>query len=364
MRTRASSSAPALTTRDEPAATRETGYRFVVVALVALALLLCNADRVIMSVAGVPLAEANGWGVRSLGLVQSSFLWGYTLTPLIGGVAADRYGGKAVLLGGILLWSLATACTPFAASHSLPALLMVRAAMGLGEGVALPCMNNLMARWVPNRERSRAVAACMGGFQSGSMVGLLAAPAMLATSAGVATPFLVFGFAGVAWGVVWAAFATTFPRGNRRVGKAELALIEGGGSVVEKKEAGGGLPKGEKAEKKPRTPFRLLLSRAPTWACVFANFVNNWGYFILLAWMQLHNRSWASTWPGPRTSPRFPGRRWRRAACSRARSRTTSSTDGSDDDDAGRSPRASASAARVALLALTRARTPSRRCSP
>ena len=87
-------------------------------------------------------------------------------------------------------------------------------------------------------------------------------------------------------GVVWAAFATTFPRGNRRVGKAELALIEGGGSVVEKKEAGG-LPKGD-AEKKPRTPFRLLLSRAPTWACVFANFVNNWGYFILLAWMPLY----------------------------------------------------------------------------
>ena len=269
------------------ASAEKTSYRFAVVFLVALALLLCNADRVIMSVAGVPLAEANGWGVRSLGLVQSSFLWGYTLTPLIGGVAADRYGGKAVLLGGILLWSLATACTPFAASHSLPALLMVRAAMGLGEGVALPCMNNLMARWVPNRERSRAVAACMGGFQSGSMVGLLAAPAMLATSAGVATPFLVFGFAGVAWGVVWAAFATTFPRGNRRVGKAELALIEGGGSVVEKKEAGGGLPKGG-AEKKPKTPFRLLLSRAPTWACVFANFVNNWGYFILLAWMPLY----------------------------------------------------------------------------
>jgi len=52
-------------------------------------------------VAGVPLAALNGWGERSIGLVQSSFLWGYMLTPLLGGVLADRYGGKAVLGRGL-----------------------------------------------------------------------------------------------------------------------------------------------------------------------------------------------------------------------------------------------------------------------
>jgi MFS family permease len=38
------------------------------------------------------------------------------LTPLLGGVLADKYGGKLVLGGGILLWSLATVATPFAAA--------------------------------------------------------------------------------------------------------------------------------------------------------------------------------------------------------------------------------------------------------
>ena len=56
-----------------------------VVSLVAFALMLCNADRVIMAVAAVPLAAANGWGERAVGLVQSAFLWGYALTPLVGG---------------------------------------------------------------------------------------------------------------------------------------------------------------------------------------------------------------------------------------------------------------------------------------
>ena len=85
---------------DDDAEEVSTSYRFVVVGLIALALLLCNADRVIMSVAGVPLAALNGWGAKSIGLVQSSFLWGYMLTPLLGGVLADKYGGKAVLGGG------------------------------------------------------------------------------------------------------------------------------------------------------------------------------------------------------------------------------------------------------------------------
>jgi MFS transporter, ACS family, solute carrier family 17 (sodium-dependent inorganic phosphate cotransporter), other len=279
VRAAASSSAPALAA-DDPEATRETGYRFVVVALIALALLLCNADRVIMSVAGVPLAQAHGWGERAIGLVQSSFLWGYMLTPLLGGVLADRYGGKAVLGGGILVWSLATMATPFAAATSLPLLLLTRAVMGLGEGVALPCMNNLTARWVPKAERSRAVAACMGGFQSGSMVGLLAAPAMLAWG-GVTGPFAVFGLSGVLWAVVWGFAATTYPReslASRRVSPAELAHIEDGGSVADD----------SATMKSERPPFRLLLSKAPVWACIVANFVNNWGYFILLAWMPLY----------------------------------------------------------------------------
>ena len=279
-----------LTERASGQTADDSSYRFVVVGLVALALLLCNADRVIMSVAGVPLAAANGWGAETLGLVQSSFLWGYALTPLLGGVLADKIGGKNVLLAGIATWSVATALTPFAAAASLPALLACRAVMGLGEGVALPCMNNITARWVPRRERSRAVAACMAGFQSGSVVGLLAAPVML-RAGGVSRPFLVFGVAGVVWAAVWAAAATAFPRGaadkSGRVNAEELRLIEEGGAVVEGTGAAAADFSGDAPEEK-RVSLARLLSAPPVLACVFANFVNNWGYFILLAWMPLY----------------------------------------------------------------------------
>lgn len=71
---------------------------------------------------------------------------GYLLTQVLGGVWADRFGGKRVLGFGVLWWSLATALTPFAAMAGLPALLFARACMGVGEGVAMPAMNNMLSR--------------------------------------------------------------------------------------------------------------------------------------------------------------------------------------------------------------------------
>ena len=52
---------------------------------------------------------------------------GYLLTQIIGGIWADRIGGKKVLGFGAIWWSLATALTPVAAQLGLPFLLVARA---------------------------------------------------------------------------------------------------------------------------------------------------------------------------------------------------------------------------------------------
>lgn len=71
---------------------------------------------------------------------------GYLLTQVLGGVWADKYGAKRVLGFGVVWWSLATILTPMAAQLSLPFLLVVRACMGVGEGVAMPAMNNMLSK--------------------------------------------------------------------------------------------------------------------------------------------------------------------------------------------------------------------------
>ncbi|CAI5489344.1 unnamed protein product [Closterium sp. Naga37s-1] len=110
---------------------------------------------------------------------QSSFLWGYLITPIIGGSLADRYGGRPVLAAGLALWSLATLLTPSAAAHSLGALLTVRAVMGLGEGVALPCMNHMVSRYVCTTSvQGLSSGSVCAGSRAGALVAVYPAHAL------------------------------------------------------------------------------------------------------------------------------------------------------------------------------------------
>ncbi|KAL7092626.1 hypothetical protein ACP275_12G175000 [Erythranthe tilingii] len=248
--------------------------RFKVVALVAGVMCLCNADRVVMSVAIVPLAAEHGWDSYFLGIVQSSFLWGYMFSSVIGGALVDKYGGKRVIGWGAALWSLATLLTPLAASHSTVSLFAVRVFFGLAEGVALPSMNNLISRWFPSNERATAVGMSMGGFQLGNVVGLVVSPLAMSTI-GISGPFVLFSFLGYVWLLTWIFRVENDPQDNTSISKAELRLIQAGKS--DSHAIKGKLPS-----------LALLFSKLPTWAIVLANVTNNWGYFVLLSWMPVY----------------------------------------------------------------------------
>ncbi|MBA0548801.1 hypothetical protein Golob_019875, partial [Gossypium lobatum] len=107
--------------------------RWVIVLLCFAAFLLCNMDRVNMSIAILPMSKEFNWNSATVGLIQSSFFWGYLLTQILGGIWADKIGGKLVLGFGVVWWSVATVLTPIAARFGLPFLLIMRAFMGIGE---------------------------------------------------------------------------------------------------------------------------------------------------------------------------------------------------------------------------------------
>eukprot|EP00249_Psilotum_nudum_P018729 c26936_g2_i1 orf=599-1537(+) len=85
--------------------------RWIIVLLCFFAFLLCNMDRVNMSIAILPMSAEFQWNSTTVGLVQSSFFWGYLLTQIAGGIWADSIGGKQVLGFGVIWWSLATVLT-------------------------------------------------------------------------------------------------------------------------------------------------------------------------------------------------------------------------------------------------------------
>lgn len=243
--------------------------RWSIVAMCFAAFMLCNMDRVNMSIAILPMAESFSWSSTTIGLVQSSFFWGYLLTQILGGVWADRFGGKIVLGFGVVWWSIATMITPLAAAMGLPALLIARACMGVGEGVAMPAMNNLLSRWIPVKERSRSLALVYSGMYTGSVLGLGISPQMV-NSYGWSSVFYIFGSIGIAWYIWWVKRAASSPSEDPLITKEEERYIA------------------ENSVVKPQLksiPWKLLLSKKPVWALIGSHFCHNWGTFILLTWM-------------------------------------------------------------------------------
>lgn len=243
--------------------------RWVIVLLCFSAFLLCNMDRVNMSIAILPMSQEFNWNSATVGLIQSSFFWGYLLTQILGGIWADKLGGKLVLGFGVIWWSVATVLTPIAARIGLPFLLTMRAFMGIGEGVAMPAMNNILSKWIPVSERSRSLALVYSGMYLGSVTGLAVSPALI-QKFGWPSVFYSFGSLGSIWFALWLSKAYSSPAEDPELSEAEKRVILGGSTSKEPVSS---------------IPWKLILSKAPVWALIISHFCHNWGTFILLTWM-------------------------------------------------------------------------------
>ncbi len=243
--------------------------RYTMVGLAAAATFICYIDRVNISVAIIPMAEAFGWDRSTQGLILSSFFVGYLLTQVAGGFLADRFGGKLVLGTGVLFWSAFTIITPAAAFGGLALLLVARVGMGLGEAVTFPSIYSLFSRWVPITERTRAIGLNASAIPFGTVFALLVTPPIVLWL-GWEWAFYLFGAAGIVWWLCWQRFAHAAPGQDPTITAEELATIE----------AGTGAP-----PSRDPVPWRAMLTCMPVWAIIVSHFCSNWGGYVLLSWL-------------------------------------------------------------------------------
>lgn len=241
--------------------------RTILVALCFAAVFICYVDRVNISLAIIAMKDEFGWDKTTQGWVMSSFFLGYLTTQILGGWLADRYGGKPVLAGGVLLWSAFTALTPPAAFGGFAALLVARIGMGMGEGVSFPSIYALFSRWVPAAERSRAVGLVFSAIPLGTVCAQVATP-YLVTHYGWPWAFYAFAALGVLWWAAWQPLVRSTPAENPRVSEAERRAI-----AADSPAASGAKP-----------PLRAFLGSTAIWAIIIGHFCNNWGGYVMLSW--------------------------------------------------------------------------------
>ena len=244
-------------------------YRFKVVFLSFLAVFICYIDRVNISVAIIPMQQQFGWSELQVGLILGSFYIGYMITMTVGGYLADKYGGKKVLGYGLIIWSLLTIVTPFFAYAGIWWLIFVRILMGLGEGITFPSWHSIYARWIPFKERTRAVGFTNSGIAAGTVFGYVVA-AIIISNYSWEWVFYSFGFLGIFWYFFWNKIVTSYPEDNKNISESELILI--------KNEA-------PSNSTPPSIPFRKLIKNGPFLAIAVATFCNNWALYTFLSYL-------------------------------------------------------------------------------
>jgi EmrB/QacA subfamily drug resistance transporter len=152
----------------EPVLAEPVADRFVVFAIVSLALLMASVDQTIVATALPALqhdlhAEVN-WSSWTITI----YALGQILVMPLAGKLGDQYGRKKIFLGAAVLFTTASLCCGFA--NDIYLLIVLRAVQAIGGGAFMPSATGIVAQMFGSN-RDRAVGLFASIFPIGGIIG-------------------------------------------------------------------------------------------------------------------------------------------------------------------------------------------------
>jgi MFS family permease len=184
-------------------------YLWYALALLALGNLLNYLDRNVILALFEPIKRELGITDTQLGWLGSSFAIAFALGALVAGVLSDLRSRRAVIAGGLALWSGFTALGGLATSYWQ--LFATRGVVGASESSYLPSAQALLADYFPDRGRAQA----MGIFWAGLVVGGVMAVWVgghLATAFGWRSALIIVGLPGLLFALLLSRLRDPRPR--------------------------------------------------------------------------------------------------------------------------------------------------------
>ncbi len=122
------------------------------------------------------LEEQFGLSAGPRGAILSSFAVGATLAALNLGRLQARFGARRVLVGSAVVIAVAAAALGLAPTIAL--VVVASIVYGLGDGAAIPSLQDLVVSAAPAAQRAAVLAAWVSGVRLGQTIGPLAAAAL------------------------------------------------------------------------------------------------------------------------------------------------------------------------------------------
>lgn len=174
-------------------------YKWFVVMMLWFVCFFNYADRqAIFSVFELLKAEMSLSDVQ-LGIVGASFMWVYAAIGPLAGLVGDRVNRKALIIAGLVFWSLITIATALSTQYSH--LVLFRALEGFGEAFYFPASMSLLSNYHGAATRSRAMSIHQSSVYAGTIAGGSVA-GVLGQQYGWRSSFYLFGSLGILLGVM------------------------------------------------------------------------------------------------------------------------------------------------------------------
>ncbi|WP_249780784.1 MFS transporter [Bradyrhizobium sp. dw_78] len=221
--------------------------------LLFLFMLVNFADKIVVGLAGVPIATELKLEPDQFGLLGSSFFLLFSISAIAVGFIVNRVAARWVLLALALVWALAQ--FPMVGSIGFTTLLICRVILGAGEGPAFSVAAHAVYKWFPDEKRTLPTAILSQGSAFGVV---LAVPALNWVIVNYSWHY-AFGALGVA-GLIWAAAWLVLGKEGPLAQTAAMAASE------------------------PRIPYSRLLTSRTFVGCCVATLGAYWALSLGLTW--------------------------------------------------------------------------------
>jgi ACS family D-galactonate transporter-like MFS transporter len=225
-----------------------------VAVLLSASVLINYIDRGTLSIAAPILKDDLHLSPSQLGVLLSSFFWTYASFQIVSGWLVDRFEVNWLLAMGVLVWSAATLTTGLV--HGFALLLTARLVLGIGESVAYPSYNKIIAKHFRASHRGRANGLISAGWAGGPALGTLVGGLLMA-HVGWRLFFVVLGAASLLWLFPWIKW---MPRGAGLVTSTSA---------------------------KPAGILEILLQRS-AWGTFAGLFCFNYLWYFLITWLPFY----------------------------------------------------------------------------
>jgi EmrB/QacA subfamily drug resistance transporter len=128
--------------------------------IVSVALFMVVLDNLVVSVALPSIRRDLGASIQSLEWTVNAYVLAYAVLLLTGAALGDRFGRRRMFLGGMALFTLASAAAALAPTTDL--LVAARAIQGAGAAMVTPLTLTLLATAFPAERRGMAIGVWSG----------------------------------------------------------------------------------------------------------------------------------------------------------------------------------------------------------